>query len=431
MSNQSKNDKYSFETLAVHAGQEEPDSAMLARAVPIYQTTAYLFENTDHAAHLFSLEKKGNIYTRIMNPTNQVFEKRISVLEGGVGAVACSSGMSAINLIVFTLAQKGENIVSSSSIYGGTFTYFTQSLPRYGIDVRFAQVTKPESFTHLIDDKTKALHLETIGNPALLVSDLEAIAQIAHSANIPLIVDNTFATPYLCRPFEHGADIIWHSTTKWINGHGTTIGGVIVDSGNFPWETGNFPNLTEPDPSYHGLNFREQFGHSAFIQNLRVRGLRDLGPCQSPFHSFLNLIGLETLPLRMEKHCSNALQVAKFLGNHPQVNWVNYPGLEDHPTHELAEKYLHNGFGGIITFGVKGGLEAGKRLIESVKLHSFLANVGDAKSLIIHPASTTHQQLNKEEREAAGITDDLIRLSVGIEDPEDIESDLDQALRKI
>lgn len=428
MSEKTANRKYGFETLALHAGQEEPDSATLARAVPIYQTTSYLFENVDHAAELFNLKEKGNIYTRIMNPTNQVFEKRIAALEGGVGAVVCSSGMSAINLIIFTLAQAGENIVSSSQLYGGTYTYFTQSLPRYGIDVKLVEVSKPGKFEEAIDSETKAIHLESIGNPSLTVPDFEAISQIAHSNNVPLVVDNTFATPYLCRPFEHGADIIWHSTTKWINGHGTTIGGVVVDSGNFYWEGGNYPSLTEPDPSYHGLNFMEEFGDCAFIENLRTRGLRDLGPCQSPFHSFLNLIGVETLPLRMEKHCANTLEIAKFLAEHPKVNWVNYPGLEDHPTHDLALKYLDNGFGGIITFGVQGGLEGGKKLIESVNLLSFLANVGDAKSLIIHPASTTHRQLSKEERESAGITDDLIRFSVGIENPEDIKTDLDQAL---
>ncbi len=431
MSDKEENSSYGFETLAVHAGQEDPDSKTLARAVPIYQTTSYLFKNAQHAADLFSLEKKGNIYSRIMNPTNQVFEKRMTTLEGGVGALACSSGMSAINLIVFTLAQQGENIVSSSSLYGGTRTYFSQSLPRYGIGVKYAKLTEPESFAHLIDEKTKALHLETIGNPALLVPDLEAISHIAHSAGIPLVVDNTFATPYLCRPFDHGADIIWHSTTKWINGHGTTIGGVVIDSGNFHWEEGDFPNLTEEDPSYHGLNFQEEFGEACFIENLRARGLRDLGPTQSPFHSFLNLLGLETLPLRMEKHCQNALRVAKFLAGHPRIDWVSYPGLTDHPTYHLASKYLSNGFGGVLTFGVKGGLEAGIKLIESVDLLSLLANVGDAKSLIIHPASTTHQQLSRKERESAGITDDSLRLSVGIEDSKDIIRDLDQALSQI
>lgn len=424
------NADYKFDTRAVHGGQK-PDSETRSRAVPVYQTTSYLFEGADEAAELFGLEKQGNIYTRMNNPTNEVVENRLAELEGGIGAVVTTSGMGALNLIVFTLAQTGDSIVSSSNLYGGTFTYFTQSLPRYGIEVRLVDRDDPRQYSDLITEDTKFVHLETISNPALSVPDMEAIARVAHDHEIPLVVDNTFATPYLCGPFRYGADIVWHSTTKWINGHGTTIGGVVVDSGNFPWEKGDFPGLNEPDASYHGLNFREKFGEKAFIANLRARGLRDLGPNQSPFDSFLNLMGIETLPLRMEKHCDNALEVARFLKTHPRVGWVNYPGLSEHPSHGLASRYLEHGFGGMVTFGVKGGFEAGKKVIESVELISFLANVGDAKSLIIHPASTTHQQLSEEEMESAGITDDLLRLSVGIENPADIKEDLDQALRRL
>ncbi|MFB6290312.1 MAG: O-acetylhomoserine aminocarboxypropyltransferase/cysteine synthase family protein [Candidatus Bipolaricaulia bacterium] len=426
----SSKEDYQFDTLTVHAGQE-PDSEANSRAVPIYQTTSYLFENADHAADLFSLEEEGNIYSRIMNPTNEVLEERMASLEGGVGAVATTSGMSAINSIVFTLAESGENVVSSSNLYGGTYTYFTHSLPRNGIEARFVEEDEPRRFADKIDEDTKFLHMETIGNPSLEVPDIEAIANVAHEANIPLVIDNTFATPYLCRPFEYGADIVWHSTTKWINGHGTTIGGVVVDSGNFDWEEGDFPNLTEPDPSYHGVNFRERFGEAAFIANLRTRGLRDLGTNQSPFDTFLNLQGLETLPLRMEKHCENALELARYLEDHPKVNWVNYPGLSHHPTHELGNKYLDGGFGGIITFGVEEGYQAGKAIVNSVDLISLLANVGDAKSLIIHPSSTTHQQLSQEEKQTAGITDDMLRFSVGIEDPADIKADISQALEEV
>lgn len=426
----SAKEDYKFDTQTVHAGQE-PDSETNSRAVPVYQTASYLFDDADHAADLFALEKEGNIYSRIMNPTNEVLEGRMASLEGGVGAVATASGMSALNTIVFTLAESGENVVSSSNLYGGTYTYLVHSLPRNGIEARLVEEDEPERFADKIDEDTKFLHLETIGNPSLEVPDIEAIASVAHDANIPLVVDNTFATPYLCRPFEHGADVVWHSTTKWINGHGTTIGGVVIDSGNFAWEEGNFSNLTEPDPSYHGVNFQEQFGDGAFIANLRTRGLRDLGTNQSPFDTFLNLQGLETLPLRMDKHCENALELARYLEDHSKVNWVNYPGLSDHPTHELGKKYLKGGFGGIITFGVEGGYEAGKTIVNSVDLISLLANVGDAKSLIIHPSSTTHQQLSDEEKRSAGITDDMIRFSVGIEDPADVKADISQALEEV
>ncbi len=377
------------------------------------------------------LEEEGDIYSRISNPTNAVFEERLAALEGGVGSVVTSSGMSALNLIVFTLMESGENLVTSSNIYGGTNTYFTHSMSKYGMEARFTEDDSPERFSEKIDDKTRFLHLETIGNPSLNVPDIEAIAEVAHEADVPLVVDNTFATPYLCKPFEHGADIIWHSTTKWLNGGGTTIGGAVVDSGDFPWESGNFPGLTEDDPSYHGVNFRERFGDAAFINNLRARGLRDLGSTQSPFDTFLNLKGMETLPLRMDKHCENATLISEFLNDHPGVSWVNYPGLETHETHDMASRYLKHGYGGVITFGIKEGYKAGVEFMETVELISFLANVGDAKSLIIHPSSTTHQQLSKEEKKSGGITDDLLRLSVGIEDPEDIKEDLDRALKKV
>lgn len=418
----------SFETMAIHAGHNPDGSEERSCAVPINQTASYLFEDVDQAQKLFALEEEGDIYSRISNPTNAVFEERLSALEGGVGSVVTSSGMSALNLIVFTLMESGDNLVSSSNLYGGSFTYFTHSLEKYGMKAKFSPEDTPKSFSALIDEDTRFLHLETIGNPSLEVPDLEKIAEVAHQADIPLVVDNTFATPYLCHPFEHGADVVWHSTTKWLNGGGTAIGGAVVDSGDFPWEEGDFPELTEPDPSYHGVNFRERFGDEAFITNLRARGLRDLGSAQSPFDTFLNLQGLETLSLRMEKHCENAMKLATFLREHEKVSWVNYPGLENHPTHELASRYLENGYGGVLTFGVEGGYEAGVELIESVELISFLANVGDAKSLIIHPSSTTHQQLSQDEKEAAGMTDDMLRFSVGLENPEDIIADLDLAL---
>lgn len=417
-----------FNTLAVHAGNETGASDTRSSATPIHQTASYLLEDVEEAQKLFSLEKEGDIYSRISNPTNAVFEKRLAALENGVGSVVTSSGMSALNLIVFTLMDNGENVVSSSNLYGGTYTFFTQSLPKYGMEARLVEEEDPGRFADKIDEDTRFLHVETIGNPSLEVPDFEAISEVADEAEVPLVVDNTFATPYLFRPFEHGADIVWHSTTKWLNGGGTTIGGAVVDSGSFDWEVGNFPQLTEPDPSYHGVNFLERFGDAAFIANLRARGLRDLGSAQSPFDTFLNLKGLETLPLRMDKHCENAMEVAEFLEGHPHVSWVNYPGLTSHPGHGLASKYLRNGYGGMITFGVSGGYDAGKELLESVDLISFLANVGDAKTLIIHPSSTTHQQLDAEEKESAGITDDALRLSVGIEDPEDIKNDLNRAL---
>ncbi|MGB9662959.1 MAG: homocysteine synthase [Moorellaceae bacterium] len=422
-------EKYRFATLAVHAGQK-PDPVTGARAVPIYQTTSYIFRDADHAAALFALEEEGHIYTRISNPTTDVFEQRVAALEGGVGALATASGQAAILLAVLNITAAGQEIVSSTSLYGGTYNLFNVTLPKLGIRVRFVDAADPESFRRAINDKTRALYVETIGNPKLDVPDLEAIAAIAHEAGIPLIVDNTFATPYLCRPFEHGADIVVHSATKFIGGHGTSIGGIIVDSGRFDWRNGKFPELVEPDPSYHGVSYVETFGPAAYIVKARTQLLRDLGPALSPFNAFLFLQGLETLHLRMERHSSNALQIARWLKEHPRVAWVSYPGLPEHPSFGLAQKYLPRGAGAILTFGIKGGKEAGRRFINNLKLFSLLANVGDAKSLVIHPASTTHQQLTVEEQLAGGVTEDLVRLSIGLEDPEDLIADLDQALAR-
>ena len=418
---------FGFATRALHAGQQ-PDSATGARAVPIYSTTSYVFEDTDHAAALFNLQRFGNIYTRIMNPTTAVFEERMASLERGVGALATSSGQAAQFLAVTSLAQAGDHMVSSSTLYGGTYTQFDISFRRIGIETTFVDPEDPENFRRAITPKTRLLYGETIGNPRLNVLDIERVARIAHEANLPLVIDNTFATPYLCRPIEHGADIVVHSATKFIGGHGTAIGGVIVDGGKFPWERGPFPMLNEPSKGYHGLKFRETFGDLAFIIKARVEGLRDMGPCMSPFNSFLFLQGLETLKFRMDGHVRNALAVAEFLETHPLVTWVNYTGLKKSPYRALAEKYLPLGSGAIITFGIKGGREAGRRLIDSVQLFSHLANVGDAKSLIIHPATTTHNQLTPEEQLTSGTTDDLVRLSIGLEDVDDILWDLDQAL---
>ncbi|MCG0278987.1 MAG: homocysteine synthase [Thermanaeromonas sp.] len=423
------NKQYRFATLAVHAGQV-PDPATGARAVPIYQTTSYVFRNADHAAELFALREPGNIYTRIMNPTTDVFEQRVAALEGGVGALATASGQAAITLAILNITSAGQEIVSATSLYGGTYNLFNMTLPKFGIKVRFVDPGDPENFRRAITDKTRALYVETIGNPKLDVPDIEKIAGIAHEAGIPLIVDNTFATPYLCRPFDYGADIVVHSATKFIGGHGTSIGGIIVDSGKFNWKNGKFPELVEPDPSYHGISYVEAFGPAAYIVKARTQLLRDLGPALSPFNSFLFLQGLETLHLRMERHSSNALYVAQWLKEHPLVSWVNYPGLPDHPSYPLAKKYLPRGAGAIVTFGIKGGKEAGRRFIDNLKLFSLLANVGDAKSLVIHPASTTHQQLTEEEQLATGVTEDMVRLSIGLEDPEDLIEDLDQALKK-
>ncbi len=420
-------EKLNFATLALHAGQS-PDPATGSRAVPIYQTTSYVFQDCQQAADLFSLEEEGNIYSRIMNPTNDVLEKRIAALEGGIAALAVSSGQSAETLALLNITGQGQEIVSGSSIYGGTYNLFRHTFARLGITVRFVDSTSPETFAAKITDKTRALYLETIGNPGLDVPDIAAVAEIAHQAGIPLVVDNTFATPYHCRPIEHGADIVLHSATKYIGGHGTSIGGLIVDSGNFPWDTGKFPELSQPDSSYHGLVYTDHFGPAAFIAKARVQLLRDLGSCLSPFNTFLFLQGLETLSLRMARHSSNAKEIAEYLSADSRVDWVNYPGLPGHSTHDNAREYLSDGYGGMLTFGIKGGREAGIRFIESLELFSHLANVGDAKSLAIHPASTTHQQLTEEEREKSGVLPGMIRLSIGIEAAADLIADLDQAL---
>ena len=419
---------YGFDTLALHGGQEV-DSATTARAVPIYQSTSYVFHDTDHAADLFSLAEMGNIYTRIMNPTTDVFEQRVALLEKGVGALATASGQAAETLAILNIMGAGDELVSAAGLYGGTYNLFHYTLPKIGIDVKFVDDRDPENFRAAITDKTRALFAETVGNPSLNTLDIEAVAAVAHEAGIPLIIDNTLPSPYLVNPLEHGADIVIHSATKFIGGHGTSIGGVIVDGGKFPWDNGKFPGFTEPDPSYHGLEIYPTLGELSFIIKARVQMLRDYGPALSPFNSFLFLQGLETLPLRMERHSQNAQAVAEFLQNHPRVNWVNYPGLPDHSTHDLARRYHREGMcGAILGFGIDGGLEAGKSFINRLELHSLLANVGDAKSLVIHPASTTHSQLSIDEQKATGVTDDYVRLSVGLESIDDILYDLDQAL---
>jgi O-acetylhomoserine (thiol)-lyase len=424
-----------LDTLAIHAGQETADLATNARAVPIYQTASYMFKSTEHAANLFALKELGNIYTRIMNPTTDVFEKRVAAIEGGTGALAVASGQAAVSLALLSITRVGDEIVSANNLYGGTYELFHYTFPKLGRTVKFVDSTKPAEFKKAITHKTRAIYAETIGNPKLDVPDFEVIAKIAHDAGIPLVVDNTVGVG-LVRPIDYGADIIVDSATKYIGGHGTSIGGVIVDGGKFSWNDGNFPEFTEPDPSYHGIKYWDTFGNFpglgnvAFIFKVRVQLLRDLGPALSPFNSWLFLQGLETLPLRQHKHSENALKVATYLKINPLVSWVNYPGLPDNPNHKIAEKYLTNGYGGLIGFGIKGGLEAGKKFIESVQLLSHLANIGDAKSLVIHPASTTHQQLTPEEQKATGVTQDYIRLSVGIEDPEDIIEDIEQALQK-
>lgn len=425
--------KRKLDTLAVHAGQENPDPATRARAVPIYQTTSFVFESTEQAANLFALKELGNIYTRMMNPTTDIFEKRIAAIEGGTGALAVASGQAAETLALLAITQVGDEIVSANNLYGGTYQLFHYTFPKLGRKVKFVDSTKPSEFKKAITEKTRAVYTETIGNPKLDVPDFEALAEIAHDAGIPLIVDNTVGVG-LVRPIDYGADITVMSATKYIGGHGTSIGGVIVDSGKFKWNNGKFPEFTEPDKSYHGVKYWDTFGdfpslgNVAFIFKVRVQLLRDMGPALSPFNAFLFLQGLETLPLRQRKHSENALKVAKFLKGHPLVNWVNYPGLEDHPGHKLAAKYLKGHYGGLVGFGIKGGLETGKKFIHSVKLFSHLANIGDAKSLVIHPASTTHQQLTREEQAETGVTEDYIRLSIGIEDPDDIIGDVDQAL---
>jgi O-acetylhomoserine (thiol)-lyase len=430
------NRKLRFETLQVHAGQE-PAPGTNARAVPIYQTTSYTFDSAEHGANLFALKEFGNIYTRIMNPTTDVFEKRVAALEGGVAALATASGQAAQFLAIANIAQAGDNVVASSLLYGGTYNQFKVTIPRLGIGVKLVEGLETAKLAAAVDGKTKAIYVESITNPSGDVPDFEALAKVAHDAGIPLVVDNTFgACGYLARPIEHGADIVVESATKWIGGHGTSIGGVIVDSGKFDWaKSGKFPFFTQPSPGYHGLVFNDvfgpkgPFGNIQFIIRARVEGLRDLGPALSPFNAFLLLQGLETLSLRVQREVDNTLALAKWLKAHPQVGWVNYTGLEEHPSHGRARKYLRNGFGAVFTFGIKGGYEAGKRFINGVKLASHLANVGDAKTLVIHPASTTHQQLSDDEQRASGVTPDLVRVSVGLEHIDDIKEDFEEAFQ--
>ncbi|MCB9378924.1 MAG: O-acetylhomoserine aminocarboxypropyltransferase/cysteine synthase [Holophagales bacterium] len=425
-----------FETLQIHAGQT-PAPGTNARAVPIYQTTSYTFSDSAHGARLFALQEFGNIYTRIMNPTTDVFEKRIAALEGGVAAVATASGQAAQFLALATLAGAGDNVVATSYLYGGTYNQLKTSLPRLGIETRFVEGDDAEGFRERIDDRTKALYVETIGNPRFNVPDFEALARVAREAGVPLVVDNTFgAGGYLFRPIDHGADVVVESATKWIGGHGTSIGGVVVDAGTFDWGNGRFPAFTEPAPGYHGLDFWEvfgkesPFGNIAFAIRARVEVLRDYGPALSPFNAFLLIQGLETLSLRVQRHVDNALALARWLERHPAVAWVSYPGLESHPAHERARRYLRNGFGGVLAFGIRGGLEAGRRFIDSVELASHLANVGDARTLVIHPASTTHQQLSAPEQASAGVTPDLVRVSVGLEHLDDIQDDFERAFAR-
>ncbi len=420
---------FHFNTLAIHGGQEL-DGTTNSRAVPIYQTTSYVFNDADHAARLFALQEFGNIYSRIMNPTTDVFEKRIAALEGGAAGLALASGQAAETLAILTIARAGDEIISTTSLYGGTYNLFHYTLPKLGINVRFVDAEDYDGLRDSINDKTKAIYTESVGNPKLDIIDIERLAAIAHEHKLPLIIDNTTPSPALCRPIEWGADIVINSATKFIGGHGTSIGGVLVDGGKFDWKaSGRFPDFTEPDPSYHGVSYTEAFGNLAFIIKARVQGLRDTGGCLSPFNAFLLLQGAETLHLRMERHSENALEVARYLKHHEAVEWVNYPGLEESKYHTLAQKYLPNGSGALVTFGIRGGYEAGKNFINSLKLFSLLANIGDAKSLVIHPASTTHSQLSEEEQRATGVTPELVRLSVGIEDIRDITADLDQALK--
>ncbi len=421
--------KYGDRTLEVHAGQEEADPATGSRAVPIYMTSSYVFDDAQYAADLFALKVPGNIYTRLNNPTSEVFEKRVAAIEGGVGALSQASGMAAITLAILNIAQAGDEIVSGDNLYGGTYNLFRSTLKKFGITVNFVDSQDLEAFEAAVTDKTKAIYCESIGNPKLDVPDFEKLAEIAHKNDIPLIVDNTSAIG-MVKPIEHGADIVVHSATKIIGGHGTSLGGCIVDSGNFDWTNGKFPEFTEPDESYHGLIYTEAFGNAAYITKARVQMMRDLGTCISPFNSFMLLQGLETMSLRVKQHCENALEVAKFLDQHELVSWVNYPGLEDNPNHENAKKYLNGKYGCVLGFGIKGGIEEGKKFIENVELLSHLANICDAKTLVVHPASTTHSNLTPEEQESTGVTPDFIRMSVGIENVEDIIADIDQALRK-
>ena len=429
--------EYRFETLQIHAGQE-PSPGTNARAVPIYQTTSYTFDSADHGARLFALEEFGNIYTRLQNPTTDVFEKRVAALEGGVAALATASGQAAQFLALTTLCEAGDHIVASSNLYGGTFNQLKIALPRLGIDVAFVDGDDAAAFAPAIRENTRALYVESIANPRFIIPDLRGLADLAHEHGLPLVVDNTFGCcGYICRPIDHGADIVVQSATKWIGGHGTSIGGVIVDSGRFDWRNGKFPSFTEPSPGYHGLVFADAFGpdspfgNIAFAVRARVEGLRDLGPCQSPFNAFLLLQGLETLSLRVQRQADNALELARWLDDRPDVNWVSYPGLDHHPSHRRAVHYLRNGFGCVLTFGIRGGASAGSAFIDEVELASHLANVGDAKTLVIHPASTTHQQLTDEERAASGVSPDLIRVSVGFEHIHDIRADFERSFARV
>jgi len=423
------NDNYKFETQCLHAGQQ-PDPATTARGVPVHRTSSYVFNSTEHAANLFALKELGNIYTRIMNPTQDVLEQRVAALEGGAAALALASGTSAVYYTIINICEAGDEIVSATNLYGGTYTMFDCILPQFGIRVKFADARDPNSFTKAITEKTRALYIETIGNPVLEFTDISAVAEIAHSHNLPLIVDATFTTPYLLKTIEHGADIVVNSLTKWMGGHGTGIGGIVVDSGKFNWQDPKFKLFNEPDASYHGIRYALDLGDMnpiAFILRMRLVPLRNLGACISPDNAWMFLQGLETLPLRMQRHCENASAVARFLKEHSKVKWVRYPGLEDDPTYPVASKYLKNGFGGMVVFGIKGGLDAGQKFVDSLKLFSHLANVGDAKSLILHPATTTHSQLSEEQQKAGGLTPDLVRLSIGLEHIDDIKQDLEQA----
>jgi O-acetylhomoserine (thiol)-lyase len=427
------NDNYKFETKCLHAGQQ-PDPTTTARGVPIHRTSSYVFKNTEHAANLFALKELGNIYTRIMNPTQDVLEQRIAALEGGAAALALSSGTSAVYYAIINICEAGDEIVSAANLYGGTYTMFDSILPQFGIHVKFVDARNPGNFTGAISDKTRAIFIETIGNPALEFTDIGAVAEIAHSHNLPLIVDATFTTPYLLRSIEHGADIVVNSLTKWMGGHGTGIGGIVIDSGKFNWQDPKFKLYNEPDSSYHGIRYAHDLGDMnsiAFILRMRLVPLRNLGACISPDNAWIFLQGLETLPLRMQRHCENAAEVAAFLKAHPKVQWVRYPGLPDDPTYPVASKYLKKGFGGMVVFGIKGGLAAGKKFVDSLQLFSHLANVGDAKSLVLHPSSTSHSQLTEEQQRAGGLTPDLVRLSIGIEHINDITQDLEQAFAQI
>jgi O-acetylhomoserine (thiol)-lyase len=426
------NDNHKFETQCLHAGQQ-PDPTTNARGVAIHRTSSYVFNNTEHAANLFALKEPGNIYTRIMNPTQDILEQRIAALEGGAAALALSSGTSAVYYSIINVCETGDEIVSASNLYGGTYTMFDCILPQFGIRVKFADARDPDNFAKAITDKTRALYIETIGNPVLEFTDIRGVADIAHRHNLPLIVDATFTTPYLLKTIEHGADIVLNSLTKWMGGHGTGIGGIVVDSGKFNWQDPKFKLYNAPDPSYHGIRYAHDLGDMnpiAFILRMRLVPLRNLGACISPDNAWMFLQGLETLPLRMQRHCENAAEVARFLKDHPKVEWVRYPGLADDPTYPVASKYLKKGFGGMVVFGIKGGRQAGQKFVDSLKLFSHLANVGDAKSLVLHPSSTTHSQLSEEQQLAGGLTPDLVRLSVGIEHIDDIEQDLEQAFAR-